>query len=51
MRLGFLQRICLVNPCNNRAIIEQGNASWCGAPSPYLQLNVQYKTREINGLC
>jgi hypothetical protein len=39
------------DPENNRTIIEQPKARWCGAPSRLLQLNVQYKTREINGLC
>jgi hypothetical protein len=39
------------DPEYDRTIIEQPKARWCGAPLRLLQLNVQYKMQEINGLC
>jgi hypothetical protein len=36
---------------NDKFIIKQPKARWCGAPLHVLKWNVQYKIQKINGLC
>jgi hypothetical protein len=49
--LAALNSLSVSDPENDRTIIKQPKARWCGAPLRALQWNVQYKFQKINGLC